>query len=426
MRHIAGACRGGDHGQRDGQLGPEGLVGELRQLRRPVRSRRRHHVGRQLIQHRDRQLQRHVDGGAARRGRGGDVPRSPPGGVAGTVRDALYARDDAASWRARARRTTTCSTWRTSRPRPRRPAPWRRPSPGLRARARPSPDRRAAGRAPHRAVGAQWQRCDSGGGNCADVPGATGSQYVLTATDVGHTIRLLERATNDFGSATAALGTDGGGRDAAGELRVSDALGGGVPGRPAGYDHERIVDRHGADRLRLPVVPVQPRRCRVQRDPGRDRPALRARQGRGGRDRPLTGGGVELGGEDLGGFGLPVPSCPIRPRSSRSNCRRSRDWGAVFLCASSSRTPTNSRSRSCCRDAAPSASTSPAARRQPWASSDGTWVAAAPSIRAYRIERSFRRAMREGGKPQKLKLRVVALGKDGKRVRETRTFELRL
>src|SRR5690349_17920775 len=49
----------------------------------------------------------------------------------------------------------------------------------------------------------QWQRCDSGGGSCIDVGGATGQSYVLTATDVGSTMRFAVTATNKFGSATA-------------------------------------------------------------------------------------------------------------------------------------------------------------------------------------------------------------------------------
>src|SRR6185436_9568282 len=34
------------------------------------------------------------------------------------------------------------------------------------------------------ALSNQWQRCDQAGGNCADVSGATGSQYGLTEADV--------------------------------------------------------------------------------------------------------------------------------------------------------------------------------------------------------------------------------------------------
>ena len=35
----------------------------------------------------------------------------------------------------------------------------------------------------------QWQRCDADGANCADIAGATGATYDLTAADVGHAIR---------------------------------------------------------------------------------------------------------------------------------------------------------------------------------------------------------------------------------------------
>jgi parallel beta-helix repeat protein len=48
----------------------------------------------------------------------------------------------------------------------------------------------------------QWQRCDASGGNCADIGGATGSTYLLVAADVGQTVRVVETATNDSGSAS--------------------------------------------------------------------------------------------------------------------------------------------------------------------------------------------------------------------------------
>jgi hypothetical protein len=51
--------------------------------------------------------------------------------------------------------------------------------------------------------GYQWQRCDSGGGGCADIAGATASSYVLATADVGATIRVSVTATNGAGSATA-------------------------------------------------------------------------------------------------------------------------------------------------------------------------------------------------------------------------------
>jgi Cellulase (glycosyl hydrolase family 5)/Ig domain of plant-specific actin-binding protein len=51
--------------------------------------------------------------------------------------------------------------------------------------------------------GYQWQRCNSTGGTCAAVAGATSSTYALTSTDVGSTMRVLVSATNAGGTATA-------------------------------------------------------------------------------------------------------------------------------------------------------------------------------------------------------------------------------
>ena len=45
------------------------------------------------------------------------------------------------------------------------------------------------------AVSRQWMRCDAGGANCTDIPGATAASYVPTDDDVGHTIRVDESAT---------------------------------------------------------------------------------------------------------------------------------------------------------------------------------------------------------------------------------------
>lgn len=49
----------------------------------------------------------------------------------------------------------------------------------------------------------QWQRCDSNGGNCADIRGATDRRYRLVQADVGQTVRSLVTARNGDGSATA-------------------------------------------------------------------------------------------------------------------------------------------------------------------------------------------------------------------------------
>src|SRR5215212_2519443 len=47
----------------------------------------------------------------------------------------------------------------------------------------------------------RWLRCDSSGAACSGIGGATGSTYTLTATDVGHTLRVTVTATNRWGSA---------------------------------------------------------------------------------------------------------------------------------------------------------------------------------------------------------------------------------
>jgi hypothetical protein len=45
----------------------------------------------------------------------------------------------------------------------------------------------------------QWQRCDGTGNNCTAISGATSQTYTLTASDVGHTIRVQETASNAAG-----------------------------------------------------------------------------------------------------------------------------------------------------------------------------------------------------------------------------------
>jgi hypothetical protein len=42
----------------------------------------------------------------------------------------------------------------------------------------------------------QWQRCDAGGASCGDIAGARGASYVLTPSDVGHTIRFVVSGDN--------------------------------------------------------------------------------------------------------------------------------------------------------------------------------------------------------------------------------------
>ncbi|MDQ6807066.1 MAG: hypothetical protein M3065_19380, partial [Actinomycetota bacterium] len=46
----------------------------------------------------------------------------------------------------------------------------------------------------------QWQDCDTTGASCSAIAGATGQSYTLTGSDVGHTIRVQETASNAGGA----------------------------------------------------------------------------------------------------------------------------------------------------------------------------------------------------------------------------------
>ena len=50
----------------------------------------------------------------------------------------------------------------------------------------------------------QWQRCDAAGNNCTDIPGATGSTYTPGSGDIGSTIRVVVKATDDAGTSAPA------------------------------------------------------------------------------------------------------------------------------------------------------------------------------------------------------------------------------
>jgi len=51
--------------------------------------------------------------------------------------------------------------------------------------------------------GFQWQDCNSSGGACASISGATSSSYKLASGDVGHTLRVVVSASNAGGSTQA-------------------------------------------------------------------------------------------------------------------------------------------------------------------------------------------------------------------------------
>ena len=49
----------------------------------------------------------------------------------------------------------------------------------------------------------QWQLCDEDGTNCADIPGATGTTYVPSLADQGHSVRVVVTASNLGGTGDA-------------------------------------------------------------------------------------------------------------------------------------------------------------------------------------------------------------------------------
>lgn len=55
--------------------------------------------------------------------------------------------------------------------------------------------------------GYRWQRCDSSGSSCTDLPGATGSTYVVVSGDVGGALRVVVTATNGAGASSSPSAT---------------------------------------------------------------------------------------------------------------------------------------------------------------------------------------------------------------------------
>ncbi|MES1247041.1 MAG: hypothetical protein ABUS54_05130 [Actinomycetota bacterium] len=55
--------------------------------------------------------------------------------------------------------------------------------------------------------GRQWQRCESDGTGCLNIPGATGQSYGVRSADVGHRLRALVTARTSSGSTIVASNT---------------------------------------------------------------------------------------------------------------------------------------------------------------------------------------------------------------------------
>jgi hypothetical protein len=76
---------------------------------------------------------------------------------------------------------------------------------------------------PAPALAYQWQRCTAAGASCADIDGARGQQYTLTAADAGSRIRVVVTADNGAGTDVGRSGT-------------TDVVQGTVSGLGTGFD----------------------------------------------------------------------------------------------------------------------------------------------------------------------------------------------
>ena len=92
----------------------------------------------------------------------------------------------------------------------------------------------------------RWLRCDGGGNNCIELPGQTGSDYVLQSADGGHTIRFRVTARNSAGSrntlsnATTTVSTGSG--LPAGAIRLSNGEMS-IPASSVPADERLVIDR---------------------------------------------------------------------------------------------------------------------------------------------------------------------------------------
>ena len=71
------------------------------------------------------------------------------------------------------------------------------------------------------AVSYQWERCDSGGGNCGWISGATGPSYRLASADAGHRLIVVVTARNSIGSHQVVVTAGNVGGTASGSVPVT-------------------------------------------------------------------------------------------------------------------------------------------------------------------------------------------------------------
>src|SRR6202012_3199112 len=105
--------------------------------------------------------------------------------------------------------------------------------------------------------GYQWERCDSEGHSCVPIDEATGSSYLTTATDEGHTLRVAETATNSDGqSIVHSASTARAEQHRSAEQRRKQRSG------RAAHRSDGHLERRRSQLLRLSVAALQRRRRR--------------------------------------------------------------------------------------------------------------------------------------------------------------------
>ena len=109
----------------------------------------------------------------------------------------------------------------------------------------------------------QWYRCDTAGGRCSLIPGATSDTYMLVRRDTGRTIAVTLHATDATGTATAYASLVGPIAPVPSVLLATRAAG--RRRRPEGGPEPRRLTRDlvaEADLVRLRVAALQPERPR--------------------------------------------------------------------------------------------------------------------------------------------------------------------